>query len=195
MRTIVMAMLAAAALAGGCARELAQFKSYAMNELPAELSGPVTAADQAIQELQQRLVARLSEEMARGGPMEAISVCRDEAQTITASVEQDRSIAVGRTSHRLRNPRNAPRAWTRSYVEAAAGKRAGQVEAVVVDLGDHVGVLKPIPTGAVCVTCHGATDAMAPELLAAIRSAYPEDHATEFAEGELRGFFWAEAKK
>ena len=190
MRRIVLVVMLA-----GCSREPAQVKVYHLDEVPAELSESVAAADATIQELQQRLVTRLSEELERGGPMGAIDVCRDEAQAITAAVERYQSIAVGRTSHRLRNPRNAPRPWAEPYVEAAAGKQAADVEAVVVDLGTRVGVLRPIPTGALCVTCHGAIDAMSPELVQAIRDAYPEDRATGFTEGDLRGIFWAEAPK
>jgi hypothetical protein len=56
-------------------------------------------------------------------------VCRDEAEAITAEVARTSGIAAGRTSHRLRNPRNAPRPWARADVEAAAGKKAAEVTA------------------------------------------------------------------
>jgi hypothetical protein len=141
------------------------------------------------------LLARLTEEMGRGGPVGAIDVCRNEAQIITADVEMEQGVVMGRTSHRVRNPRNAPRDWARPYVAAAAGKKAADVKGVAVDLGDRVGVLRPIPTGAPCIACHGSTEKMSPDVLAAIRAAYPDDHATGFSAGDLRGFFWAEVKK
>jgi hypothetical protein len=47
--------------------------------------------------------------------------------------------------------------------------------------------MRAIPTDAVCLTCHGAT--LAPELAAAIRRDYPDDAATGFSQGQLRGAF------
>jgi len=38
-----------------------------------------------------------------------------------------------------------------------------------------------------CLACHG--DNIAPEVTAAIRAHYPEDQATGFATGQLRGAF------
>lgn len=192
MDSMMSKMVALVAVLAACERDPTQPRAL---EAASDLAGPVAAADAAIQGLQQRLATRLFEEMGRTGPRGAVDVCRDEAQAITAAVEKDRGIAVGRTSHRLRNPRNAPRSWARPYVEAGAGKKAADARAVTVDLGDRVGVLRPIPAGGVCTTCHGPPERIAPELLRTIRAAYPEDRATGFAEGDLRGFFWAEAPK
>jgi hypothetical protein len=188
-------MTTLALLLSGCARGPAQPKAYALDEVPAEFSAQVATAEAAFKTLQQRLLARLTEEMGRGGPVGAIDVCRNEAQMITAEVEKDQGVVMGRTSHRVRNPGNAPRDWVRPYVDAAAGKKAADVKGVAVDLGDRVGVLRPIPTGAPCIACHGSTETMAPEIHEAIRAAYPDDQATGFSAGDLRGYFWAEVKK
>lgn len=166
-----------------------------LGAVPPELSASVARADAAIAALQKRLASRLLEELEKGGPVKALAVCRDEAQAMTAAVMKEQSIAVGRTSHRIRNPRNAAPAWAEAHVAAGAGKRADEAGGIAVDLGDRVGVLRPIPTGAMCVTCHGAAEAFPPDLARALRDGYPQDRATGFAEGDLRGFFWAEAPK
>ena len=155
----------------------------------------VEEGNEAITALQGRLFQRLSAELERGGPMAAIPVCRDEAQAITAQVGLQQGVEVGRTSHRLRNPKNAPRAWVAPYVAQWAGKKVDEVQPVVVDLGDRVGLLRPIPTAALCTTCHGATEQMEPEVREVIRQAYPDDQGVGFAEGDLRGVFWAEVPK
>jgi hypothetical protein len=41
-----------------------------------------------------------------------------------------------------------------------------------------------------CLVCHGET--LAPEIAAQIAAQYPEDQATGFADGDLRGVFWVE---
>jgi len=164
-------------------------------EAPAEWHAAIARAQKAFAHVQSVLKARLEAEMKAGGPEAAVRVCRDEAQALTAGVARDQRLEVGRTSHRLRNPSNAPRAWALSTVASHAGKKAAGVTPVVVDLGDRIGVLGPIPTGEVCTVCHGAEATLPPSIAAAIRDAYPADRATGFAPGDLRGWMWAEVTK
>jgi mono/diheme cytochrome c family protein len=162
---------------------------------PARASAGVEVADEAIRALQQRLSGRLQEELQKGGPVGALSVCRDEAQALTAEIARGRGLRLGRTSHRLRNPGNTAPSWAQGFVEAGAGKKAASVEGAVVDLGDRVGVLRPVATAAPCTQCHGRTEKVSPEVAAFLATAYPEDRATGFEEGDLRGFIWVEAPK
>jgi mono/diheme cytochrome c family protein len=78
-------------------------------------------------------------------------------------------------------------------VGAAADRKAASREAIVVDLGDRVGVLRPIPNAALCVQCHGPVGRLAPDVRAFLAVAYPDDRAVGFEEGDVRGFVWAEA--
>jgi len=99
-------------------------------------------------------------------------------------------IAVGRTSHRLRNPANAPEPWMEPLIEHYVGRPPEPGSHRTVDLGERgTGYVEPIYLQPLCVTCHG--EAVDPGLLAAIRERYPEDRATGFRPGELRGLFWA----
>ena len=131
--------------------------------------------------------------MQKGGPAQAVGVCRDEAQALTAQTARAQGMRVGRSSHLLRNPGNAAPAWAARFVGAGAGRKAASVEAVVVDLGDRVGVLRPLPTAAPCTQCHGPAEGLSPDVRAFLETAYPEDRAAGFEEGDLRGFIWAEA--
>lgn len=184
---ILAAQVSAAPLAQG------DESSYPPGQAPARLSPAIQAADAAMRDLQQRLSARLQEELKKGGPAQALSVCRDEAQALTAETARAQGIRVGRSSHRLRNPGNAAPPWAEKWVRAGASKKAALAEAVVVDLGDRVGVLRPLPTAAVCTQCHGAAERLSPEVKAFLAISYPQDRATGFEEGDLRGFVWAEA--
>jgi hypothetical protein len=160
-----------------------------------EASTYVEQANEAIRALQAGLVQALTSAMKEGGPPSAVHVCRDEAQTITQHVSQEKSILVGRTSHRLRNPKNAPRPWAEAVVRDAAEKKTGDVESHVIDLGDKVGVLKPINTMSLCTNCHGSPDEVGADVKQALAEAYPEDQAVGFAVGDLRGWMWAEVPK
>lgn len=194
--TILLALAALASLpVAGCRREFTP-RDYALEEAPSELRYAAAEAESTIAFLQRRLGARLKSELERGGPVLAVAVCRDSAQIMTADVAEQWGIQVGRTSHRLRNPGNAPRPWAAAYVAAVdSGARASQVKSILVDLDDRVGVLQPIPTAALCVQCHGAPDSLSIDMKRILAESYPQDRATGFAEGDLRGFFWAEAAR
>ena len=47
--------------------------------------------------------------------------------------------------------------------------------------------MKAIPTGELCLLCHGET--IDPDIAAAIDKAYPEDQARGFSLGDIRGAF------
>lgn len=142
-----------------------------------------------------RLQGALQGAIAEQGFIHAIEVCRVEAPQIAAGLSEDGGWTVDRTALRLRNPANAPDAWERGVLETfvargAAGEDLMTVEEIAViaeNGGRRLRYMKAIPTGELCTACHGS--AIDPELAAAIRAAYPEDRATGFAPGELRGAF------
>jgi hypothetical protein len=166
---------------------------YAVGQAPPRLAASIAEAEAAIAALQRRLSGRLLAELQAGGLARAIAVCRTEAPALTAETAREEGIRVGRTSHRLRNPKNAAPAWAERLVAAGAGRRAAAVEPSVVDLGDRVGVLRPIATIAMCVRCHGRVEILPTDVKAFLDREYPDDRATGFEEGDLRGFAWAEA--
>lgn len=152
----------------------------------------VARANESIRRLGETLLGRLVEAMA-DGPQAAVEVCAGEAQALSARIAEEQGLALGRTSHRLRNPRNAPRDWVRPWLVENAGRKAEQVKPAVYDLGDRIGVVRPIPTQPLCTVCHGK--AIDPELEATITASYPDDQARGFEAGELRGAFWVEVPK
>ncbi len=152
-------------------------------------------AEQAMNRLQQALVAKLMAAMKTGGPAAAVTVCRDEAAAMAEGVARENNLAIGRTSHRVRNPANAPRPWARSIVEASAGAKASAERLRVVDLGDRVGVLRPIGTIDMCTQCHGDAKSVQQSIGMELAAAYPRDRATGFSAGDLRGWMWAEVPK
>jgi hypothetical protein len=148
--------------------------------------------DTAIGQLQRSLATRLQTALAQEGPVAALAACHAEAPSLTLAAQVP-GIALGRTSHRLRNPGNAPPAWAAATVTTAANLPVAAVRAQTFALPDgKVGLLRPILTAPVCVTCHGPKEGIPAPLQQAIASRYPQDQATDFAAGSLRGWFWAE---
>lgn len=164
----------------------------------------VTAARASAGQLAARLMPTLQEAIQQGGPIQAIAVCSIEAPAIASAIasaiaaaSSNGNLRIGRTALRVRNPANTADLWEESVLkdfqlQLADGADPSTLEAWQVEtLGDRrVGRwMKAIPTAPMCTTCHGIEiDA---ELAATIREYYPEDRATGFEPGDLRGAFTA----
>lgn len=123
------------------------------------------------------------------GPVSAISVCRLEAPEL-ATVASTSDARVGRTSRKLRNPDNAPKPWMEPFLDRYETDPGSREPAVVAIDDETVGYVEPIYVQPLCVTCHGST--LSPELAAKLEELYPEDQATGYEAGDLRGVFWVE---
>jgi hypothetical protein len=155
----------------------------------------VSRADLIVVSMQDALLRELTNALNHGGPTFAIQSCHIDVIGAIQRIERREGIAAGRTSDRLRNPTNAPKAWAAPLVAAHAGRSAREVDGLVVDLGDAVGVLRPIAQRSMCAACHGPVGKLDPGVLAALRDRYPTDRAIGFKEGEIRGWFWVEMPK
>jgi hypothetical protein len=175
LRTVLLLALAAGRQPG--------LAPYDPERVPAGLRPAVALADRAIRAAACEAERRFGE----GDPDANATACQDAREAPGAT--------VGRTSARLRNPRNAPPAWARAYVAGADGRRAVEVPAAAFDLGDRVGLLRPIAIRRRCLACHDARERLEAGTRAWLARAYPEDRALGYALGDLRGFWWAEAPK
>ena len=162
----------------------------------AEDLGPrVEASKAAVMDLAKNLKGELQAAMKAGGPVAAITVCSERAPAIAAQQSALHQLAVGRTSLAFRNPGNAPDDWERMVLEdferrrAAGEDPAKLVRFEVVDsaAGREFRFMKAIPTGAVCLHCHGSD--LRPDVAARLDELYPQDRARGFQVGDLRGAF------
>ncbi len=146
-----------------------------------------TLAIQAKDALFSRLSGRLTEVMESGGPLAAIAVCSQEAAEIAETVGTEHGVKIGRTSLKLRNQSNQPPQWAARLLDASNS------EPKFVQLPDgHTGALLPIMLQSKCVLCHGPQDQIAEPIRDQLDRLYPNDAATGFQEGDLRGWFWVD---
>ena len=147
---------------------------------------------------QKELGAALQAAIAEGGLVAAIDVCSEAAPAIANRVSQDGGWTVRRVGTRVRNPATGrPDAWEAVQLaeferRLAAGERPETVD-VHATVDEH-GVptqryMKAIVTAPLCVACHGDPAAQSPELRAKLAERYPDDRATGYAVGDLRGAF------
>jgi hypothetical protein len=139
------------------------------------------------------LQGELQAAMKQGGPMAAVSVCHERAPEIAAQLSEETGFTLRRTS--LKPRATAPADWERAVLEEFEDRRAAGEspqtiewhEVTRVDGEQRLRYMKAIGTGGVCLTCHGSD--IDPALKAKIDKLYPEDQATGFAEGDIRGAF------
>jgi len=152
-------------------------------------------ADEAATTLGRTLKARLQAELPKGVE-QAMAVCAGEAQAMGAKVAAEQQAKVGRSSLRLRNPKNEAPSWVRDWLEVQGERKAegaaGFARLDMTHAGPVARVLKPIAVEAPCVLCHGAPESLAVEVKAVLAEKYPQDRATGYQVGDLRGALWAE---
>lgn len=136
------------------------------------------------QQLKQALLDGLAE-----GPDTAVAACKIEAPRIAAELSVD-GVALGRSSHKLRNPGNAGPDWVAPILDAYVATTSELAPQSVSLREGRTGYVEPILVQPLCLSCHG--DVQDPALLERIKADYPQDRATGFALGELRGVFWVE---
>jgi hypothetical protein len=150
---------------------------------------------EAIKALGGELKNTLQASMKTSGPIDSVAMCQIKAPEITNQISQSKGMVVARTSLKYRNQKNKPDAWEKSVLEKFE-QRKQKGEAVKTmeysELTEHNGekvfrYMKAIPTGEVCLKCHGSN---VPQPIASkINSLYPDDKATGFKMGDIRGAF------
>ena len=141
------------------------------------------------------LLTVLTAELNRSGPAGAIEVCRDKAPEMARAASERSGWNVRRASLRNRNPKGVPDTWERAALErfdaqAAAGVAAPTLETyqVVSENGRQMfRYAKALPTQSLCVQCHGPVDKLSEPVKAKLRALYPNDRATGYEPGQIRG--------
>lgn len=153
-------------------------------------------AQQIIKDFATTLQGELKGALQEGGPVNAVSVCKEKAPAIAADLSEESGWDVGRTSLKTRNAAlNTPDEWERNVLEQFESRKAngespeGMSYAAVVDTedGKTYRYMQAIPTQQVCLACHGKD--LPPDLVEAIDTAYPEDEARGYSVGDIRGAF------
>jgi hypothetical protein len=141
------------------------------------------------------LLAVLSAELQAKGPAGAIEVCQVKAPEMARNASAQTGWEIRRASLRNRSPKGVPDAWERTALEEfdarrAAGENPATMErAEVVSEGGRqwVRYAKALPTQQLCVQCHGPVAQLGPGVPAKLAALYPNDRATGFTPGQIRG--------
>lgn len=139
-----------------------------------------------------KLLAALQQEISKSGPEGAILVCKDMAPKMAGEISRQTGWKIKRVSLKARNDARAiPDAWEKAALEdfdkrAAAGEPPAQLEkGEKVD--NEYRYVKALPVQPLCLSCHGPVDQLTPAVKSALAQHYPNDLATGYSVGQIRG--------
>ena len=139
-----------------------------------------------------KLAGTLMEKIKSGGIPQAIDFCNTAAIPLTDKVADSFNVAIKRASLKNRNPLNKP-----SDKEAAILKKyeadlmnGVTLKPVVETENGNAQYYGPIIIESKCLICHGTIDQeLSRPIDSLIKAKYPEDLATGYKEGDLRGIW------
>jgi hypothetical protein len=149
---------------------------------------------------QAAMSSQLKAAMKAGGVPNAVQYCNVAAHPIADSMSQVYNATISRKTNQARNPNNKIQSELEREVFQIFQEKWDtdeKMQPVVRHLnGEEVAFFAPIMAQELCLNCHGK---MGETLLAAnyehIQSLYPEDEATGYAAGDLRGMWHIVLKK
>ena len=165
------------------------FSAYSQTARDPAVEGP-----KIIAEVFAKLSGALGEAIGKSGPAGALSVCSEKAPQIAKEIAAANGVTLRRATHKPRNPKNAAdeieKAALAAFMAALAKKEAPTPQVITNADGSQT-FFAPIVLGnPLCLQCHGTPEKdIVPETLAVIQKLYPEDQATGFELGDLRGLW------
>lgn len=144
------------------------------------------AAAPLAQQLAAKLLAALKQARASGDTAGALSVCRQIAPTVAAELSTG-GFSLRRIGTRVRNTA------TNTPTSGQARVLAGLTREQPVFVGELDGTMTWMRAifipGTACLGCHGSAEQLDPTVRARLTELYPDDAATDYAVGDLRGAF------
>lgn len=139
------------------------------------------------------LSGELKSQIVEGGPIHAIPFCNEQAIPLTDSLASSYNAKIERVAVDYRNPRNRAVGFdTDVYMSYSAQLSDGKMVKPKLHSNEDGQTVfyAPIVLKAQCVVCHGEPiEEISEETLVKISELYPDDLATGFSEGDLRGLW------
>lgn len=146
-------------------------------------------------EFRKKLMGVQKAQLESVGAENAIPVCKVVAPALAAEYSKGGQL-LKRVSLKARNKvQGTPDAWEKEMLEGFGhaqrdGKPADNMEASTVSKGADghwFRYMKAIPTQPQCLQCHGKPNEISTGMKTKLATEYPEDMATGYSVGEIRG--------
>lgn len=141
----------------------------------------------------QELSTSLGQAIQEGGIEHALQFCKVEALPLTDSLSTHYDVQLRRATHRPRNPSNRADSLEmetiRDYISRL--ERDEELKPAVYQREDQIIFHAPIViNNGLCLNCHGTVgDQINERDMELLKELYPDDKATGFTMGELRGIW------
>ena len=139
------------------------------------------------------LSSNLQSAVSKGGISNAMEYCKVKAVPLIDSLSQLNNVTIRRTSFKYRNEANKPFDYEEDALNKYSSEHTSKNELTpmihTMDDGSKV-FFSPILTNDFCLNCHGSkTGDIQLSDFEKIQELYPEDLATGYAAGDLRGMW------
>ncbi len=137
----------------------------------------------------------LMNQVKTNGFASAVKVCSDTARVLTSNFGMQRGIFIKRVSFKNRNKNDYPDEFESKVIkqfeqmkeEGKLDKTTEYFEVVKEGEFKYLRYVKPIIVEAPCLNCHGSSDVIPKEVKEILSKKYPDDKATGYVVGDLRG--------
>ncbi|GAA4842295.1 DUF3365 domain-containing protein [Algivirga pacifica] len=196
MKTTILLILLSAFLIS-CNQKESSKEEKTELEVVAEMA-PLALGNTIAMETQTVLAQNLMKAIKTKGTVHALAFCSEQAIPLTDSVAQSLHAYIKRVSDKNRNPKNKANATELAYINASkeALAKGQSIEPKLITTENSVVGYYPIVTNSMCLQCHGQPEKdIEMASLSKIQQLYPEDKATGYKAGELRGIWVIEMDK
>lgn len=143
--------------------------------------------DEITNEMQAVLMQNVQAAMKKGGPEYAVDFCNVNAIPLTDSISMVKKSRIQRLTDKNRNPNNTIQTTTDE--DAWKHFQTSSKPYLASEEGKHY-YYKPIQLGMpTCLKCHGTKDDISEGTAKIIAEKYPNDKATGYHQGDLRGMW------
>jgi hypothetical protein len=165
--------------------------AFATSCLLASEDSLITKGNDVSATLLQKLGGELKSHMQSEGAISALQFCSLNALTLTESIGHDSNTTLKRVSIKNRNPINAADSSEKIVLDKWDAMLKNNQPLPVYEI-EQKRYYKPILiNNEACLKCHGNVEG---DLAKAIHATYPEDKATGYKMGDLRGMIVVEVK-
>lgn len=192
MRSLLLSLiLLSVTLITGCS---ANKQSSAPQLSEEELNTYLTAGKEHAVNTQKILAGNLIPAVQERGSAYAVAFCHLEAQTLTDSMATELKASIRRVTDQPRNPANQANHPQLEYIDEAKTLLSSgtDVPGKVFQDDNRVIGYYPIITNQLCMQCYGNPEQIEANTLTKLKNLYPDDKATGYDTGELRGIWVVE---
>lgn len=168
----------------------------ALPALAQDIAALTAETKKAVLPVVPKVVNAMQEAVADKGVAGAIPVCKEQAPELIAQKRKETGWDIRRVSLKSRNAeRGTPDLWEARVladfnIRAAHGEKPETLEKseiVTLDGKPVLRYMKALPTGDVCLKCHGPAESLDAGLKAKLAESYPHDRGTGYTKGQIRG--------